>query len=187
VKTSDHNLEPIIEHEPLKFGDEDNMNNPYQNNSTNRLPEAPKIDLSIGPDKNNGWKCVPWKDIRVGDIILLTTDENVPADIVILSTSEEENECYVETKNLDGETTLKRRTGKKETQGIRDIKSAKDSRFVIKAENPVVNLYEFRSRMELPDNESGYGLGEEEVEEDEEYEHITPHDGQSLREDENFP
>jgi len=147
------------------------------------------IDLTVGPDINKGWKSVPWKDIRVGDIILLSMDENVPADIVVLSTSEEENECYVETKNLDGETTLKRRTGKKETQIIRDVKSAKDFRFVIKAENPVVNLYEFRSRIELntPEEEYGNGNGNgEEEEEAEEVEHII--DTQSMREDEEiFP
>ena len=180
-KNSDSNLEPIYEHEPLKFDDSS------KSQSKNRLEEKSKsksnVDLTVRPDINKGWKSVPWKDIRVGDIILLSMDENVPADIVVLSTSEEENECYVETKNLDGETTLKRRTGKKETQIIRDIKSAKDFRFVIKAENPVMNLYEFRSRMELntPEGECG-----DEEEEAEEVEHIM--DTQSMREDEEvFP
>jgi phospholipid-translocating ATPase len=124
------------------------------NNETNKLnKEKSNVDMSINPDKKKGWKKVPWKDVRVGDIILLSANENIPADIVILSTSEEENECYVETKNLDGETTLKRRSGRKETQCIRDVKSAKNLRFVIKAENPVVNLYEFKSRIELPEEE----------------------------------
>jgi len=142
---SKSNLDPIIEHEPLEIKENSN------NNKTKR--ERSKVDLLISPDKNRGWKTVAWKDIRVGDIILLSTNENVPADIVILATSEEENECYIETKNLDGETTLKRRCGRKETQGIRDEKSAKNARFVIKAENPIPNLYEFKSRIELPDQE----------------------------------
>lgn len=34
-------------------------------------------------------------------------DEPLPADIVILSTSEPKGVCYIETKNLDGETNLK--------------------------------------------------------------------------------
>ncbi|ORX51857.1 phospholipid-translocating P-type ATPase [Piromyces finnis] len=192
-KTSDPNLQSIYEDEPLELN---NISQSHNQNKTNieigMMDE--KVDLSVSPNRNVGWKSVPWKDIRVGDIILLSTDENVPADIVILSTSEEENECYVETKNLDGETTLKRRSGKKETQCIRDVKSAKNMRFVIKAENPIVNLYEFRSRMELPDQNIGYGNGndgddddDDEEEEEEEKENILS-DGQSLKEDEEiFP
>jgi len=166
-------LDPIYEHEPLELNENDKKLN----------KERSKVDLLVSPDKSKGWKEISWKDIRVGDIILLSTNENVPADIVILATSEEENECYVETKNLDGETTLKRRCGRKETQGIRDAKSAKNSRFVIKAENPVPNLYEFKSRMELPDKEEYHDLSENDDEND-----VYPQDSQSLQEaNEIFP
>jgi P-type E1-E2 ATPase len=51
-----------------------------------------------------------WQDVVVGDILMLKEKEEVPADILILATSEEEGRCFVETSNLDGETNLKRRT-----------------------------------------------------------------------------
>jgi len=178
-KNSDPNikLEPIYEGELLNIEDTNTPSSYSKTNLESTLNRKSQVDLSVGPDKNIGWKTVAWQNIRVGDIILLSADENVPADIVILSTSEEENECYVETKNLDGETTLKRRTGKKETQCIRDVKSAKNMRFVIKAENPIVNLYEFRSRIELPDTESEYGgVGGVDDEED-----SIPQDRQSVQ------
>lgn len=43
-----------------------------------------------------------WKDIRVGDVVRLESDEFIPADMVLLSSSEPEGFCYIETSNLDG-------------------------------------------------------------------------------------
>lgn len=45
------------------------------------------------------------KHITVGDIIKVRKDEFFPADILIMKSSLEEI-CYVETKNLDGETNI---------------------------------------------------------------------------------
>ncbi|TMW63492.1 hypothetical protein Poli38472_002433 [Pythium oligandrum] len=50
-----------------------------------------------------------WQDLLVGDILCLQDRDEAPADFFILSTSEEEGRCFVETCNLDGETNLKRR------------------------------------------------------------------------------
>jgi P-type E1-E2 ATPase len=43
----------------------------------------------------------------VGDIVRVDNDETIPSDILLISTSDEKGQCYIETKNLDGETNLK--------------------------------------------------------------------------------
>ena len=55
------------------------------------------------------WQTVEWRYLRVGDIIKVKRDEPVPADIVLLSSSNlgESKIVYVETIALDGETNLK--------------------------------------------------------------------------------
>lgn len=50
-----------------------------------------------------------WQHVRVGDFIELTRDEVIPADILLLHSTEAHGICYIETANIDGETNLKQR------------------------------------------------------------------------------
>ena len=47
--------------------------------------------------------------MTVGDIIHLSCDEMIPADILVLKSSDENGLCYIDTQNLDGEANLKQR------------------------------------------------------------------------------
>jgi len=45
--------------------------------------------------------------------VKVTCDKYFPADMVLAQSSDPKGVCYVETKNLDGETNLKHKTAVK--------------------------------------------------------------------------
>eukprot|EP00929_Paragymnodinium_shiwhaense_P057895 TRINITY_DN28999_c0_g1_i1.p1 TRINITY_DN28999_c0_g1~~TRINITY_DN28999_c0_g1_i1.p1 ORF type:complete len:1124 (-),score=243.24 TRINITY_DN28999_c0_g1_i1:240-3611(-) len=59
---------------------------------------------------SEGFDDVEWRSCGVGDLVLLRDGEAVPADMLVLASSESAGECYISTMSLDGETNLKRRS-----------------------------------------------------------------------------
>ncbi|GIX82492.1 probable phospholipid-transporting ATPase VA [Caerostris extrusa] len=53
-----------------------------------------------------------WKHVHVGDIVHLSCNEVIPADILLLKCSDDQGLCYLETASLDGETNLKQKTSR---------------------------------------------------------------------------
>ncbi|CAI9102409.1 OLC1v1000674C1 [Oldenlandia corymbosa var. corymbosa] len=88
-----------------------------------------------------------WKDIQVGEIIKISANESLPCDMVLLSTSDPTGVAYVQTINLDGESNLKTRYAKQETQ-MRNPEKDKISG-LIKCEKPNRNIYGFQANMEI--------------------------------------
>lgn len=75
--------------------------------------------------------------------MLLRDNEQVPADIIVLSTSNADALCFIETKNLDGETNLKVRGALKATSAIASEEDLEHARFFVDSEPPHANLYTY--------------------------------------------
>ncbi|CAR27725.1 hypothetical protein ZYGR_0N02110 [Zygosaccharomyces rouxii] len=94
-----------------------------------------------------------WIDIRVGDIVKVKSEEPIPADMIILSSSEPEGLCYIETANLDGETNLKIKQSRPETSKYIDVRTLGSIQGHIKSEQPNSSLYTYEGTLILNDQE----------------------------------
>ncbi|EMD44951.1 phospholipid-transporting P-type ATPase, putative [Entamoeba histolytica KU27] len=50
---------------------------------------------------------IKWKDVAVGDHLIIKKEETIPCDGIVISSSNKNGELFVETSQLDGETNLK--------------------------------------------------------------------------------
>ncbi|KAJ9130364.1 Phospholipid-transporting ATPase [Pleurostoma richardsiae] len=97
------------------------------------------------------WKKRKWSSLRVGDVIRLSRDENVPTDIVLLHADGENGLAYIETMALDGETNLK---SKQVSAALKDCNTTEGilscrAEFVVEDPNP--DLYRFDGRVTVGD------------------------------------
>ncbi|CAJ0943282.1 unnamed protein product, partial [Mesorhabditis belari] len=99
-----------------------------------------------------------WKHILVGDFVHLSHDEIIPADMLLLRSSDPSGICYVETSNLDGETNLKQRVAiqamaKYHSPTVPLEFSPENFNYKVIVEEPTEDLHRFEGRLEVPDGE----------------------------------
>ncbi|KAF7216272.1 phospholipid-transporting ATPase IA isoform X2 [Nothobranchius furzeri] len=112
--------------------------------------------------RNGAWEIVHWEKVEVGDIIRVNGSDFVPADAAILSSSEPQGMCYIETSNLDGETNLKIRQGLQVTSDIKEIDNLMHLSGRMECESPNRHLYEFVGNIRL-DGHSTVPLGPDQI------------------------
>ncbi|KAL0472130.1 P-type ATPase [Neurospora intermedia] len=101
----------------------------------------------IIPDSEYQWHATQWKDLKVGDVIKLSRDEDVPADIVLLYADGENSMAYIETMSLDGETNLKNKQVSKALQRCNTIQGIANCQAEFVVEDPNPDLYRFDGRV----------------------------------------
>ncbi|KZL82759.1 p-type atpase, partial [Colletotrichum incanum] len=107
-----------------------------------RTPKTPETCADDGP-----WTMTKWCDVEVGDLIKLSRDDPVPADIVLLHADGENSLAYIETMALDGETNLKSKQISAALKGYDTLEKiiTSDAEFVVEDPNP--DLYKFDGKI----------------------------------------
>jgi len=107
-----------------------------------------------------------WHEVKVGEILIIRSEEELPADVVPLACSGDEGTCYVSTANLDGETNLKTKVAVSSTQctlcGEREtaegtgepllnrvVKELKRISGNVMAEKPQCSIHNFEGKLSL--------------------------------------
>ncbi|KAM4719636.1 phospholipid-transporting ATPase IC [Anableps anableps] len=89
-----------------------------------------------------------WMDIQVGDVVRMKKNEFIPADIMLLSSSNPNSLCYVETAELDGETNLKFKMGLRVTdEKLQEERELAQFNALIECEEPNNRLDKFTGTM----------------------------------------
>jgi phospholipid-transporting ATPase len=119
----------------------------------------------VSDDQENRRKCLvlnpetrtfeerTWQEVQVGHIIKVKNNESFPADIILLNSSEENGLCYVETKNLDGETSLKYKGANgKIVELFPSETDLADIKGIVECKKPNEYIFEFNGNMILNDS-----------------------------------
>ena len=89
------------------------------------------------------------RDLQVGDLIKVTKDQRIPADIVLLRTADATGEAFIRTDQLDGETDWKLRTAVSATQNTNDDDTLLTQNIVVNAPPPQQDIHNFYGKITL--------------------------------------
>lgn len=105
-----------------------------------REVNSQKYTKLSGPNQTES---VPSSKLKVGDIIVVEKDERVPADLVLLRTSDKSGAVFVRTDQLDGETDWKLRLAVPATQKLANDSELFNIDATIYIEKPQRDIHSF--------------------------------------------
>lgn len=92
---------------------------------------------------NGGSEEIMASDIKVGDLIQIHSNERVPADLVLLHTTDKSGSIFLRTDQLDGETDWKLRIPVPLTQEIQNLDKLLTDDFFLVVDPPTEHIYTF--------------------------------------------
>uniref|UniRef100_A0A5S6QEL8 Phospholipid-transporting ATPase n=1 Tax=Trichuris muris TaxID=70415 RepID=A0A5S6QEL8_TRIMR len=102
-----------------------------------------------------GSKIFKSSSIQVGDILKIHKNQRVPADAILLHTSDKVGTCFVRTDQLDGETDWKLKISCPLTQQVENELALFDMQIEIFAEKPQKNIHVFFGTLRSADQHGG--------------------------------
>ncbi|KAI7869217.1 hypothetical protein BDF14DRAFT_1874354 [Spinellus fusiger] len=96
-----------------------------------------------------------WRNIKVGDVLRVEGGENFPADLILISSSEPEGLCYIETSNLDGEVNLKIKQALTQTAHVLNPVDMSQLQGTLRSEQPNNRLYNYDGVVTMTAEETG--------------------------------
>ncbi|XP_059086282.1 uncharacterized protein LOC131882984 isoform X2 [Tigriopus californicus] len=106
------------------------------------------------------FQCTKWKDVIVGDILEIVKDDIVPADCILLTSSEPLGISYIDTAHLDGESNLKVRQALFGVSYLVTNEDVCDFNCTIELEPQTKDLNEFRAILRHQNKIYQIGLGQ---------------------------
>ncbi|RPD63418.1 aminophospholipid-transporting P-type ATPase [Lentinus tigrinus ALCF2SS1-6] len=88
-------------------------------------------------------RSVPSSSLRVGDLVVLEKNQRVPADLVLLRTSDASGTCFIRTDQLDGETDWKLRVAVPACQKLGNDRELLTLDAEIYADTPIKDIHTF--------------------------------------------
>ncbi|KAL9647937.1 hypothetical protein ABK040_008208 [Willaertia magna] len=93
--------------------------------------------------RNGEFELIPSSKIKVGDLIQIETDQRVPADCILLRTTEKSGASFLKTDQMDGETDWKLRHAVPTCQKLNSDEELTKIIASVFAEKPKKEIYEF--------------------------------------------
>jgi phospholipid-transporting ATPase len=162
----------------LKDGVEDWRRHQSDNEENLRITEyAGELVPGEGPDKEATLPTKTWREVEVGDMVCVRSDEPIPCDLVLMASSDPHGIAFVETANLDGETNLKMKQAQDtivrmlnvEKDRVEACQKALKLQGELECEPPNKSLYTFEGTLGLKQGSAASGsdskvpLGERQV------------------------
>ncbi|KAJ3062047.1 putative aminophospholipid-translocase, partial [Podochytrium sp. JEL0797] len=106
-----------------------------------------RLSTSHRQEGEDSLEWVKSSELGVGDLVVVQKDQRVPADCVLLRTSEENGACFIRTDQLDGETDWKMRIAVPTCQRLPSNDALLDLNISVYAEKPSKDIHTFQGNL----------------------------------------